>query len=51
MKSVKKQVKIQRPKKEQISREEALRRVKTFLKRAKKFIAAISEGSLEVFIP
>lgn len=45
MKSVKKQVKIQRLKKEQISREEALRRVKTFPKRKERLIAAIREGT------
>ena len=45
MKSVKKPVKILRPKKEQISREEALRRVKTFPKRKERLVAAIREGT------
>lgn len=45
MKSVKKQIKIQRPKKERISREEALRRLKTFPKRKERLIAAIREGT------
>jgi hypothetical protein len=45
MKSLKKQVKIQRPKKEQITREEALKRVRTFPKRKERLIAAIREGT------
>jgi hypothetical protein len=45
MKSLKKQIKIQRPKKEKVSREEALKRVKAFPKRMEKLIAAIREGS------
>ena len=45
MKPVKKQVKIQRPKKEEVSREEALRRVKAFPKRKERLIAAIREGT------
>jgi hypothetical protein len=45
MKAQKKQVKIQRPKREQVTREEALKRVKAFPKRMEKLIAAIREGS------
>lgn len=46
MKSLKKQqIKIQRPKKERVSREEALRRVKAFSKRKERLIAAIREGA------
>jgi len=45
MKSLKKQIRIQRPKREKVSREEALKRVKAFPKRMEKLIAAIREGS------
>jgi hypothetical protein len=45
MKELKKQVKIDRPKKEEVSREEALKRVKAFPKRKEKLIAAIREGA------
>jgi hypothetical protein len=45
MKAQKKQVKIQRPKRERVTREEALKRVKAFPKRMEKLIAAIREGS------
>jgi hypothetical protein len=45
MKSLKKQVKIQRPKKEKVTREEALQRVKAFPKRMERMIAAIREGT------
>ena len=45
MKSLKKQVKIQRPTREQIFREEALKRVKAFPKRKERLIAAIREGT------
>jgi hypothetical protein len=45
MKSLKKQVKIQRPKRERVTREEALKRVKAFPKRMERLIAAIREGS------
>jgi hypothetical protein len=44
MKSLKKQIKSQRPKKERITREEALKRVKAFPKRTERLIAAIREG-------
>jgi hypothetical protein len=45
MKSLKKPVKIQRPKKEHVTREEALKRVKSFPKRKERLIAAIREGT------
>ena len=45
MKSLRKQIKIQRPKKEKVSREEALKRVKAFSKRKERLIAAIREGT------
>jgi hypothetical protein len=41
----KKQVRIQRPKRERVTREEALKRVKAFPKRMEKLIAAIREDS------
>jgi len=44
MKSVK-EVKIQRPKREKVTREEAIKRVKAFPKRMEKLIAAIRESS------
>jgi hypothetical protein len=45
MKSLKNQVKIQRPKKERVTRAEALKRVKAFPKRKERLIASIREGS------
>ena len=45
MKQLKKQIKTQRPRKEKVSREETLKRVKAFPKRMEKLIAAIREGS------
>jgi hypothetical protein len=50
MKTVKKPAKlerviIQRPKREHVTREEALKRVKAFPKRMEKLIASIREGS------
>ncbi len=45
MKPAKKQVRIQRPKRERLTREETLKRVKAFPKRMEKLIAAIREGS------
>jgi hypothetical protein len=45
MKSLKKQVKTQLPKKERVTREEALKRVKAFPKRKERLIAAIREGT------
>ena len=41
MKSLKRQVKIERPERERVSREEALKRVKAFAKRKEKLIAAV----------
>lgn len=38
-------VKIERPKREKVTREETLKRVKAFPKRKEKLIAAIREGS------
>ena len=45
MKPLRKQATIERPKREKVTREEALRRVKGFAKRKEKLIAAIREGS------
>jgi len=50
MKSLKKQpkierVRIERPQREQVTREEALKPVKAFPKRMEKLIAAIRKGS------
>lgn len=45
MKSTRKQVRIQRPKREKITREEALKRVKDFPKREERLIAAIRKGT------
>jgi hypothetical protein len=45
MKPLGKQVKIERPKREKVTREETLKRVKAFPKRKEKLIAAIREGS------
>jgi hypothetical protein len=40
-----KEIKIQRPKREKVTREEALKRMKSFPKHMEKMIAAIREGS------
>jgi hypothetical protein len=45
MKELKKQPKLERPKREKITREEALERMKSFPKRREKFIAAIRKGT------
>lgn len=45
MRAVKPKVKIERPEREHVSREEALKRVKAFPKRKEKLIAAIRKGS------
>ncbi len=45
MKPLGKQVKMERPKREKVTREETLKRVKAFPKRKEKLIAAIREGS------
>ena len=44
MKLLKKQIKIERPERENVTREQALRRVKSLPKRKEKLIAAIREG-------
>ena len=45
MKLLKKQIKIERPKREQVNREQALKRVKELPKRKEKIIAAIREDT------
>ena len=45
MRAVTPKVKIERPKREQVSREEALKRVKAFAKRKEKLIAAIRKDT------
>jgi len=45
MKSLKNQVKIERPRREQVSREEAIKRVKAFSKRKEKLVAAIRKDT------
>ena len=45
MKPLGKEVKIEKPKREKVTREEALKRVKAFSKRKEKLIASIREGS------
>ena len=45
MKELKKQLKLERPKRETVTREEALKRVKAFPRRMEKLIAAIRKGS------
>jgi hypothetical protein len=45
MKAVKKEIRIERPAREKVSREEALKRMKTLPKRKERIIAAIREGS------
>jgi len=44
MKTVK-EIRIQRPKREKVTREEAIKRVEAFPKRMEKLIAAIRKGS------
>ena len=44
VKLLKKQIKIERPKREKVTREQAIKRVKAFSKRKEKLIAAIREG-------
>ena len=41
MKALKQKVKIERPEREQVGREEALKRIKAFNKRKEKLVAAI----------
>lgn len=45
MKPSRRQATIERPKKEKVTREETLKRVKAFSKRKEKLIASIREGS------
>lgn len=45
VKQVKREIKIERPKKEIVDRETALKRVKAFPKRQEKLIAAIRKGT------
>ena len=45
MKALNPKVKIERPDREHVSREEALKRVKAFPKRKEKLIAAIRKGT------
>ena len=45
MKALNPKVKIERPEREQVSWEEALKRVKAFTKRKEKLIAAIRKGT------
>lgn len=45
MKAAKKEIRIERPAREKVSREEALKRMKTLPKRRERIIAAIREGS------
>ena len=45
MKALKQKVKIERPEREQVSREEALKRIKAFSKRKEKLVAAIRNGT------
>ena len=51
MKLLKKQIKIERPKREKVTREQALKRVKAFAKRKERIIAAIREGTHRDFHP
>jgi hypothetical protein len=45
MKELKKQPKVERPRREKITREESLERMKSFPKRKEKFIAAVRKGT------
>jgi hypothetical protein len=45
MKALKLKVKIERPGREQVSREEALKRVKSFAKRKERLIAALRKST------
>ena len=45
MKALKQKVRIERPTREQIGREEALKRIKAFSKRKEKLVAAIRKGT------
>ena len=45
MKALKQKVKIERPGRERIGREEALKRIKAFAERKEKLVAAIRKGA------
>ena len=45
MKALKPKIRIERPEREQVSREEALKRVKAFSRRKEKLVAAIRKGT------
>jgi len=45
MKALKPKIRIERPEREQVSREEALKRVKAFGRRKEKLVAAIRKGT------
>jgi hypothetical protein len=45
MKVLKPKVKIERPERERVSREEAMKRVRTFAKRKEKLIAAVRKDT------
>lgn len=45
MKALKPKIRIERPERERVSREEALKRVKTFSRRKEKLVAAIRKSS------
>ncbi len=45
MKALKQKIKTERPEREQIGREEALKRIKAFSQRKEKLVAAIRKGT------
>jgi hypothetical protein len=45
VKLLKEQIKVERPQKEKVTREQALKRVKALTRRKEKLIAAIREGT------
>lgn len=45
MKALKQKVKIERPEREHVGREEALKRIKAFSKRKEKLVAGIRKGT------
>jgi hypothetical protein len=51
VKELEKQPKPELPKREKITRAEALERMKSFPKRREKFVAAVRKGALEILIP
>ena len=42
---IKKEIRVERPQREQVDRQQALERVKTFAKRKEKLVASIREGT------